>query len=79
MVATRFGAEGSGFRSGQQLLLADNERDFAAACARLLTDFTLASRLAANARAKLRRDYDAKHFAARLLRKFDASGVREAR
>ena len=79
VVATRFGAEGSGFRSGQELLLADNERDFAAACARLLTDFTLASRLAAKARCKLRRDYDAKRLAARLLRKVDASIARGVR
>ena len=47
VVATRFGAAGTGLRSGQELLLADTERDFAAACARLLTDGRLASRLAA--------------------------------
>ena len=29
IVATRFGAAGTGFRSGHELLLADNERDFA--------------------------------------------------
>ena len=30
--------QGTGLRSGQELLLADNERDFATSCARLLTD-----------------------------------------
>jgi glycosyltransferase involved in cell wall biosynthesis len=73
MVATRFGAEGTGFRSGQELLLADIACDFAAACARLLTDFTLASRLAAKAHAKLHRDYDAKSLAARLMRRIEGS------
>ena len=47
VVATRFGAEGTGLRSGQELLLADSELDFATSCARLLTDGGLASRLAA--------------------------------
>jgi glycosyltransferase involved in cell wall biosynthesis len=73
VVATRFGAEGTGFRSGHELLLADNERDFALACARLLTGFTLASRLAARSQEKLRRAYDAKRVAALLLRRLDAS------
>ena len=56
VVATRFGASGTGFRSGRELLLADNERDFAASCARLLADFRLASRLAAGARRRMLRD-----------------------
>lgn len=73
VVATRFGAEGSGFRSGEELLLADTEWGFAAACARLLTDFTLASRLAARAYAKLQRDYDENDLAARLMRRIDVS------
>jgi glycosyltransferase involved in cell wall biosynthesis len=71
MVATRFGAEGTSFRSGQELLLADNELDFAAACVRLLTDGRLASRLAAGALTRVRRDYDAERCAARLLAAID--------
>jgi polysaccharide biosynthesis protein PslH len=67
IVATRFGAAGTGFRSGHELLLADNEWDFAASCARLLTDFRLASRLVAGARRRLLRDYDAPRWAERLL------------
>ena len=67
-----FGAAGTGFRSGQELLLADNERDFAASCARLLTDGRLASRLVAGARRKVRRDYDAGRSAKRLLDRIDA-------
>ena len=59
IVATRFGAEGSGFRSGRELLLADNERDFATSCARLLTDGELASLLVAGARRTVYRDYNA--------------------
>jgi polysaccharide biosynthesis protein PslH len=77
LVATRFGAEGSGFRCSQELLLADTPRDFAAACARLLTDFTLAFRLAGAAQDKLRRDYDAKRLAGRFLHRIEAAMQRE--
>ena len=72
IVATRFGAAGTGFRSGQELLLADNERDFAACCARLLTDGKLASRLRAQALRRLRLDYDVRSIAAGLLGKIAA-------
>jgi glycosyltransferase involved in cell wall biosynthesis len=73
LVSTNFGAEGSGFRSGRELLLADSAQDFAACCARLLTDFTLASRLVARAQAKLRRDYESKRLAERLLHRIDVA------
>jgi glycosyltransferase involved in cell wall biosynthesis len=76
VVATRFGAAGTGFRSGQELLVADNERDFAACCARLLTDGELASRLRAQALRKVRHDYDARSIAAGLLGKI-AAGCRK--
>ena len=71
IVATRIGAEGTGFRSGQELLLADNEQDFASSCARLLTDSKLASRLVAGARRKVRRDYAAARSAKGLLDRID--------
>jgi glycosyltransferase involved in cell wall biosynthesis len=72
VVATRFGAAGTGFRSGQELLLADNDQDFAACCVRLLTDGRLASRLVVQALRKVRRDYNAKLIAKRLLYRIDA-------
>lgn len=72
LVATRFGAAGTGLRSGHELLLADNERDFAKACARLLTDGKIASRLAAQALRTVNRDYNAAGCAARLLGTIDA-------
>jgi glycosyltransferase involved in cell wall biosynthesis len=71
IVATRLGAEGTGFRSGQELLLADNEQDFASSCARLLIDTKLASRLAAGARRKVERDYAAARSAKGLLDRID--------
>ena len=73
VVATRFGAAGTGFRSGRELLLADNERDFAACCARLLTDGKLASRLRAQALRRVRLDYEARSIAAGLLGKIAAN------
>jgi glycosyltransferase involved in cell wall biosynthesis len=78
IVATRFGAEGTGFRSGQELLLADTEGDFAGACARLLTDLGLASRLAAAAQRKLRRDHDGKCLGDQLLDRIDGLIATEA-
>ena len=77
VVATRFGASGTGFRSGHELLLADNERDFAASCARLLTDFRLASRLVAGARRRILRDYDAGDCSWRLLDRIERVLKRE--
>ncbi len=72
IVATRFGAAGTGLRSGHELLLADTEQDFAACCERLLTDDRLASSLAARARTTVSRKYDPRRWAARLLALIDA-------
>ena len=71
VVATRFGAEGTGLRSGQELMLADNEQDFAASCARLLNDDRLSSRLTARALARVSRDFAAGRSAAHLLAAID--------
>jgi len=67
IVATHFGAEGSGFRSGRELLLADTEREFAESCRKLLTDRRLASLLVAGARRRLYRHYNVARSAKRLL------------
>jgi glycosyltransferase involved in cell wall biosynthesis len=76
IVATRFGASGTGFRSGQELLLADNEQDFAASCARLLTNGILAARIARQAQTKVARDFKPKRLATRLLATLEAMGVK---
>ena len=67
IVATSFGAAGSGFRSGCELLLADGEGDFVEACIKLLVDRKLACRLTNQARRMARRDYDGSCHASRLL------------
>jgi glycosyltransferase involved in cell wall biosynthesis len=72
IVATRFGAAGTGLRSSHELLLADTEQDFAACCERLLTDDRLASSLAVQARRTAGREYDPRRWAARLLALIDA-------
>ena len=46
VVSTGIGAEGLGARDGRELLLADTPADFAAACARVLTDDGLRAALA---------------------------------
>ena len=81
IVATTFGAAGTGLRSGQELLLADGESDFAGACIKLLTDRKFAYRLSVQARRKVRRDYDGRRSAGRFLAVVDATrrwGVRAA-
>ena len=81
IVATTFGAAGTGLRSGQELLLADGESDFAGACIKLLTDRKFAYRLSVQARRKVRHDYDGRRSAGRFLAVVDATrrwGVRAA-
>ena len=73
IVATRFGAAGTGLRCGQELLLADGESDFAEACIKLLTDRKFACRLSVEARRKVRRDYDGRRSAGRFLAVLDAT------
>jgi glycosyltransferase involved in cell wall biosynthesis len=68
MVATSFGCAGTGFRHGVDLLLADNENDFAAACVKLLTDKALALRFAERASKNVRRSYDARKCTQQFLR-----------
>jgi glycosyltransferase involved in cell wall biosynthesis len=74
IVATSFGAAGTGFRSGHELLLADGERDFAQACIKLLIDRKLACRLAQQARRMAHRDYDGQRRAGRFLAVIGACG-----
>lgn len=68
MVSTTLGAEGTTFRHGHELLLADTEEKFALACADLLRDRSRASRLARQARKRIALDYDANRWS----RYFDA-------
>lgn len=59
VVSTTLGAEGTTFRHGHELLLADTEEAFARACADLLRDRFRASRIARRARTKIASDYNA--------------------
>jgi hypothetical protein len=57
IVSTTLGAEGTTFRHGHELLLADSEEKFARACVSLLRRRADAHRLAARARRRVMRDY----------------------
>lgn len=57
VVSTSIGAEGLGVRHEQELLIADTPEQFAAACARLLTDAQLRNRLVESAYSFFRADY----------------------
>lgn len=59
VVSTTLGCEGLEVQHGVHLLIADTPVDFAQACATVLNDKELASKLAHNARALMREKYDA--------------------
>jgi glycosyltransferase involved in cell wall biosynthesis len=63
IVSTTLGAEGTAFRHGHELLLADSADGFARACVHLLQNRAHASRLAGRARATVCRDHDAARWA----------------
>jgi polysaccharide biosynthesis protein PslH len=57
VVATGFGAAGTTFQHGIDLLIANNEASFLRACLSLARESSLSRRLAASARAKAMREY----------------------
>ena len=59
VISTTLGCEGLEVQHGVHLLIADTPKDFAQACATVLKDKELASKLANNARALLLEKYDA--------------------
>ena len=58
IVATTLGAEGTSFRHGRDLLIANGAQQFVHACAKLLCDKPYARSLAARAQRRLAWDYD---------------------
>jgi glycosyltransferase involved in cell wall biosynthesis len=66
LVASGFGAEGTTFKHGMDVLVASNAVSFLRACLLLARDKPLAKRLAASARSKARRDYSSADWGARL-------------
>ncbi len=59
MVSTRIGAEGLAFDDGREIVLRDDDADFAAACVELLLDDAACARLGLAARAKMQVTYAA--------------------
>jgi len=66
LVATTFGAAGTSLRNGRELLVADDASAFARACAALIADPRRADAIASRARRRVRTDYDARIWQARL-------------
>lgn len=67
IVSTTLGADGTTFRHGRELLIADNVVQFARSCAALLRHPAYARSLAARARRRIVLDYDAERWAQRVL------------
>jgi glycosyltransferase involved in cell wall biosynthesis len=61
VVATTIGAEGLQYQPGRDILIADTPADFATAVLAVLTDRTLAMRLAAAGRNAVEQHYDWRH------------------
>ena len=57
VVSTTIGAEGLPVRAGEELLIADEPEEFAAACVRVLNDDVLARTLGTQAAATVRQKY----------------------
>jgi glycosyltransferase involved in cell wall biosynthesis len=66
IVSTAFGAGGTTFRHGRDLLIAEEAGLFARSCASLLRSRVRARRLAAAARMRVAQDYDADRWARRV-------------
>jgi glycosyltransferase involved in cell wall biosynthesis len=65
LVVTRVAAEGTTFQSGVDLLVADHHASFLRACILLAKNRSMASRLATQARARVKRDYSPAYWRAR--------------
>jgi hypothetical protein len=58
VVSTTIGAEGIDLKDGEEILLRDDPKSFAEACIRLLTDKSLAARMAHKARSAIERSHE---------------------
>jgi glycosyltransferase involved in cell wall biosynthesis len=68
LVTTAFGAQGTTFQRGVDVLMANDEANFLRACLMLLRNGSLSRRLAARARVKAKRDYTPAYWRARVTR-----------
>jgi glycosyltransferase involved in cell wall biosynthesis len=67
IVASRLAAEGTTFQPGIDMLVADQDSSFLRACLLLARNRSLASRLASQARARVKRDHSPAYWRARVL------------
>jgi glycosyltransferase involved in cell wall biosynthesis len=68
LVTTIFGAAGTTLQCDVDVLIANDEGNFLRACLSLLRNGSLARRLSASARVKVRRDYSPSYWRARVAR-----------
>ena len=67
VVSTAVGAEGLALRDGEEIIIADEPKDFAEAVTRLLTDSSLRQKIGENGRARIKQDYDWRNIGKKLL------------
>jgi glycosyltransferase involved in cell wall biosynthesis len=78
VVSTSKGAEGLELRAGEEILIADAPRDFAAMILELIRDPVAATRVGAAGRERVRRDYGIDHAARRLEAALDSATGRSS-
>jgi glycosyltransferase involved in cell wall biosynthesis len=79
IVSTTLGAEGTTFRHGRELVLADNGQQFAHSCATLLSHPAYARSLAARARKRIMLEYDPEWWARRVVQHVSNLCIRGSR
>jgi glycosyltransferase involved in cell wall biosynthesis len=76
LVTTMFGAEGTTFQPGVDMIMANDEVNFLRACLLLLRNGSLAGRLRERARSKAKRDYSPTYWRARVAQVVACRGGR---
>ena len=72
VVSTSVGAEGLALRDGEEIIIADEPKDFAEAVIRLLTDPSLRKQIGEKGRARVEQDYDWRSIGKELLTVYES-------
>lgn len=72
VVSTTVGAEGLSLQNGEEIMIADEPNDFAAAVIQLLTDPTLRKKIGQNGRKRVEQDYDWQNIGKKLLSVYES-------
>ncbi len=72
VVSTAVGAEGLALQDGEEIIIADEPKDFANAVTRLLTDTVLRQQIGEKGRARVEQDYDWRNIGKKLITVYES-------